>query len=150
MSDKQVTQMLEQLKDALAEFEKETNNLSAITTLEQLPPVAKANARLQQLLGEAKQYFTEVRASIPHEAGIPPAKELAQLVIGGATEAYRATRETEGYLQQLQTRFASKVRFLKGSDDLRLLDLSTKEALRGTHYIIKRMTDFLEKPSKHK
>lgn len=150
MTDKQVTRMLEELKEALASFEKEMGNLNTISTLEQLQLLMDANSRLQEHLSEAKVHFSEVRSSIPHEAGIPPAKELAQLVIGGATEALRATRETQQYLQELQANRGSKLRSLRSSDELRLLDASTKEVLRGTRYIIKRMTDFLEKPPTHR
>jgi hypothetical protein len=142
--------MLEELREALAGFEKEFANLSAISKVEQLQPVIDANNRLQELLTEAKAHFSEVRSSTPHEAGISPAKELAQLVIGGATEALRATRETQQYLQKFQEILGSKLRSLRTSDELRLADLSVKEVERATRYIVKRMTDFLEKPSKHK
>jgi len=150
MTDKQVTRMLEELREALAAFEKEFTNLSAVSKVEQLQPVIDANNRLQELLTEAKTQFSEVRSSIPHEAGIPPAKELAQLVIGGATEALRATRETQQYLQEFHESLGSKLRSLRTSDELRLADLSAREVERATRYIIKRMTDFLEKPSRHK
>ena len=146
MTDKQVNRMLEQLRDAAGNFEKQTSDLKAITTVEQLQPLIKANTRLQEVLTEAKTYFTEVRSSIPHEAGIPPAKELAQLVIGGATETLRATKETQQYLQELQTNLSRKLRSLRSSDALHFLEFSTKEVLRGTRYIIKRITDFLEPP----
>ena len=150
MTDKQVTRMLEELREALAAFEKEFANLSAISKVEGLQPLVDANGRLQQLLTEAKAHFSEVRSSIPHEAGIPPAKELAQLVIGGATEALRATRETQQYLQEFQESLSSRLRSFKTSDELRLADISAKEVERATRYIIKRMTDFLEKPPTHK
>lgn len=150
MPDKQVARMLEDLKEALAGFEKALGNLSPASTVEHLQLLMEANSRLQEHLSEAKSHFSEVRSSIPHEAGIPPAKELAQLVIGGATEALRATKESQQYLQDLHANMGGKLRSLRSSDELRLLDFSTKEVLRGTRYIIKRMTDFLEKPPAHK
>jgi septum formation inhibitor MinC len=150
MTDKQVTRMLEELREAFEAFEKEFANLSAISKVEQLQPLVDANNRLQELLTEAKAHFSEVRSSIPHEAGIPPAKELAQLVIGGATEALRGTKETQQHLQEFQESLGSKLRSLRTSDAVRFADLSAKEVQRATRYIIKRMTDFLEKPPKQK
>jgi len=150
MTDKQVLRMLEELREALAAFEKEFANLSAISKAEQLQPLVDTNNRLQELLTEAKAHFSEVRSSIPHEAGIPPTKELAQLVIGGATEALRATKETQQYLQEFQESLGSKLRSLRSSDEVRLADLSAREVERATRYITKRMTDFLEKPSRQK
>jgi hypothetical protein len=42
--------MLEDLREALAAFEKEFTNLSAVSKVEQLQPVIDANNRLQELL----------------------------------------------------------------------------------------------------
>jgi hypothetical protein len=150
MSHQQVQQLLERLKGALDALEQELADLGTIDDVEEIKHLLATTERLREVLTEAKGYFGEIRSGFAPGSGISPAKELAQLVIAGATEALGSIRETQHHLQEYQATLGAKVRALKTLDDLHYADFAAKEALRRTHYIIKRLTSFLEELPKEK
>jgi hypothetical protein len=150
MSHQHVEQLLERLKGALDALENEFAQLGTMDNVEEVQHLLGTINDLHGALTEAKGYFSEVRSSFAQGTGIPPAKELAQLVIAGATEALGAIRETQHHLQEYQATLSGKLRVRKTLDELHYANFAAKEALRGTRYIIKRMADFLEELPKDK
>jgi hypothetical protein len=144
MSQHYILELQDKTTSALENFEKELAHLSKIQTREELQPLVDEANNLRKVLEELRKYFIEIRSKLANVEGIPPAKELAQIVIGAVTEALGAIRETLHHLEEYQVVFGSKRRKPKSLEELHYIDSSAKEAIRGTYRIIKRIEDHVE------
>lgn len=144
MSQHYVLELQEKIIAALEDFERELPRLGEIQTREEIQPLVDKANHLRTVLDEVRQYFIEVRSKMADVQGIPPAKELAQIVIGAVTEALSAIRETLHHLEEYQSALSSRRRKPKTLEELHYVDSSAKEAVRGSKHIIKRIEEHVE------
>jgi len=139
MSRSQALNLQHRLEEALEPFEQELGRFEAVQTPEEVQRLLQVSHQLLELLQEAKNYFVDVRSRVSHIPGITPEKELAQLVIGAATEALSSLREMNHHLEEYKEHLRRKRR-AKTLDELHYATFSAKEAIRRTHYIIRKIT----------
>lgn len=144
MSHDQALQLQDRLEIVLDQFELEITNIEKIMTREDLQNVLDAAEHLRAVLTEVKTYFVEVRDQLSAVVGIPPAKELAQLVIGASTEALSAIRETLHYLEDVKDKVKGKRKTPLTREELHYADFSAKVAIRKSRYIINRISEQAE------
>lgn len=149
MSHDRTLQLQDQLEIVLEQYEKEFAKLGNIRTQEELQPLFDINEQLRTILQEVKTYFIEVRGNLEKVPGIPPAKELAQLVIGYSTETLMATRETLHHLEEYKLTLVSKRKKTKSREELHYTDHSSGMAIRRTRTIIKKITEFADELPDH-
>ncbi len=140
MSHDQALELQNRLEMVLEQFENELTQVAKTTTQEELLSYHKAVENLRNVLTEVKNYFVEVRNQLAEVQGIPPAKMLAQLVIGASTEALSALRETEHYVEELKGTIKGKLKTPISREDIQYADFSAREAIRKTRYIINRIS----------
>jgi Mg2+ and Co2+ transporter CorA len=144
MSHDHVLQLQDRLEIVLAQFETEIVNIEQATTGEDLQSVLEAAEHLRTSLVEVKNYFVDVRDQLSDVVGIPPAKELAQLVIGASTEALSAIRETLHYLEDVKDMLKTKRRSPLTREEIHYADFSAKVATRKSRYIINQISEHAE------
>ena len=108
MSHDHVLQLQDRLESTVNQFETEFTEIQNLTSSDQLTSMIDAVGNLRTVLSEIKKYFIEVRNQLSKVHGIPPAKELAQLVIGASTEAISSLRETEHRFEELKEKLKGK------------------------------------------
>jgi hypothetical protein len=140
MSHQRVLELQDRLEAVLEPFEKELEQLEKISKVEDFEPFKTAIEKLGLILNEVKTYFKEVRDALEDIKGIPPAKELAQIVIGTSTEALSALKETQHHLDEYCSALTSKRRIPKGPEGLHYADFSAKETIRRSRHILKTMS----------
>jgi hypothetical protein len=141
MSHDQALHLQNQLEIALDQFETEVSNIEKIMTRDQLKPVLEAAENLRTILAEVKTYFVQVRDQLSSVTGIPPAKELAQLVIGASTEALSGIRETLHYLEDVKDKMKSKRKTPLSREEIHYADFGATIAIRKTQHIINRISE---------
>lgn len=141
MSHDQALQLQDQLEIVVEQFETEVSNIEKIMTRNQLVPVLEVAEHLRTILAEVKTYFVQVRDQLSSVTGIPPAKELAQLVIGASTEALSGIRETLHYLEDVKEKMKSKRKTPLTREEIQYADFGAKIAIRKTRYIINRISE---------
>ncbi|MFX1564034.1 MAG: hypothetical protein ACFFDP_12085 [Promethearchaeota archaeon] len=144
MSHRYILELQEKIIDALENLEEELPRLGVIHTQEELQTLVEKVEQLRAVLDEVKKYFIEVRSKLTDVRGIPPAKELAQIVIGTVTEALSAIRETLLHLEEYKVALRGKRRKPKTLEELHYADSSAKEAVRATRQIMKRIEEHTE------
>jgi hypothetical protein len=144
MSHDQALLLQDRLEIVLDQFETELSNIEQIRTREELKPLLEAAENLRVVLIEVKTYFVDVRNQLSTTIGIPPAKELAQLVIGASTEALSAIRETLHYFEDVKEKMKSKRKTPLSREEIHYADFGAKVAIRKTRYIINRIADHAE------
>ncbi len=144
MSHQHVIELQDRLEAVLEPFEKELEQLGKISKPEELDPLNTNIENLTTILNEVKNYFKEVRDTLENIKGIPPAKELAQIVIGASTEALSALRETQHHIEEYRSAFDSKRRTRKSHEGLQYAEFSAKETIRRSRYILKTMNQHLD------
>jgi hypothetical protein len=144
MSHDHALQLQDRLEIVLAQFETEIVNIEQATTGEDLQSVLEAAEHLRTSLVEVKNYFVDVRDQLSDVVGIPPAKELAQLVIGASTEALSAIRETLHYLEDVKDMLKTKRRSPLTREEIHYADFSAKVATRKSRYIINQISEHAE------
>ncbi len=149
MSHDQALKLQDRLEIVLDQFEMEVMNIEKITIHDELIGVLEAAEHLRTLLGEIKLYFIEVRDQLSSVSGIPPAKELAQLVIGASTEALSAIRETLHYLEDVKDKVKSRRKVPLAREEIQYADFSAMEAIRKCRYIIKKISEQAEDLPEH-
>lgn len=149
MSHDQALEMQNRLEMVLEEFEHEVTQVTKATTQEELRSYHGAVENLRNVLSEVKNYFVEVRNQLAEVEGIPPAKMLAQLVIGASTEALSALREAEHYIEELKSTIKGKLKTPIPREDTQYADFSAREAIRKTRYIINRISDHADNLPDH-
>jgi len=138
MSRPQALNLQHRLEEVLEPFEQELARFEAAQTPEEVQKLLQVSQQLLTLLSEVKNYFVDVRSRVSHLPGITPEKELAQLVIGAATEGLSALREMNRHLEEYKEHLRRKRR-AKTLDELHYADFSAKEAIRRTRYIIRKI-----------
>ncbi len=149
MSHDQALQLQDRLELVLDQFETEVSKVETITTRKELDAILDAAEHLRTVLTEMKTYFIDVRNQLTATTGIPPAKELAQLVIGASTEALSAIRETLHYLEDVKDKVKTKRKTPLTREELHYADFSAKVAIRQSRYIIKRISEQAENLPNH-
>jgi hypothetical protein len=144
MSHDHALQLQNRLEMVLDQFETEIANIEQTTAGEDLQSVLSAAEQLRIILAEVKNYFVEVRDRLADVTGIPPAKELAQLVIGASTEALSAIRETLHYLEDVKDMMKAKPGSSLTREEIHYADFSAKVAIRKSQYIINRISEQAE------
>ncbi len=144
MSHDQALLLQNRLEIVLDQFETEITNIEQIQTREELTPLLEAAENLRAVLVEVKNYFVEVRNQLSTTSGIPPAKELAQLVIGASTEALSAIRETLHYFEDVKEKMKGKRKIHLTREEIHYADFGAKVAIRKTRHIINRISDQAE------
>jgi pyruvate dehydrogenase complex dehydrogenase (E1) component len=144
MSHDQVLQLQDRLEVTVNQFETEFAEIENLTSADQLVVMIDAVGNLRTVLSEIKTYFVEVRNQLSKVHGIPPAKELAQLVIGASTEAISSLRETEHLFEELKEKLKSKRKTPIAPEEIQYADFSAKEAIRKSQYIIKKIGEQAE------
>lgn len=144
MSQDRVLQIQDRLVAVLEPFEQELSKLGKISTPTELDPLYESIKNLHTILNEIKNYFREVRATLNDVPGIPPAKELAQLVIGASTEALGALRETLHHLDEFKKALETKKRTRRSRDEFHYTDFSAMEAIRRSRNILNAINQHLE------
>ena len=91
-----------------------------------------------------KNYFIDVRNQLADVHGIPPAKELAQLVIGASTEALSAIRETKHNLEELKGKIKGQRKKPLTQEELHYADFSAKVAIRKSRTILNKISERVE------
>jgi hypothetical protein len=149
MSHDEALLLQERLEIVLNQFDMGITNIEKITTREELVPVLEAAENLRVVLTEAKAYFVEVRNQLSTTSGIPPAKELAQLVIGASTEALSSIRETLHHLEEVKEKMKGKHKTPLTREDTQYADFSAKVAIRKSRHIINRISEHAENLPEH-
>jgi hypothetical protein len=144
MSHDQALNLQNRLEIVLEQFELEIANIEKIHVGEELIAVLEAAEQLRVILAEVKAYFIEVRNQLSEVSGIPPAKELAQLVIGASTEALSAIRETLHYLEDVKVKMKSRRKNPLTREEIHYADFSATVAIRKSRYIINRISEQAE------
>jgi hypothetical protein len=144
MSHDQALQLQDRLEILLEQFEAEVTHINNITTQEQVEALINASNQLQGILSEVKSYFIDVRNQLADIHGIPPAKELAQLVIGASTEALSAIRETQYNFEELKGKMKGKRKKPLTQEELHYADFSAKVAIRKSRSILKKISERVE------
>lgn len=144
MSHDQSLDLQHRLEMVLDQFETEINQVEKIKTRVELETLLEAAKSLRTILVDVKEYFIEVRNQLSSIHGIPPAKELAQLVIGASTEALSAIRETLHYLEDVTGEKKGKGKVSITREEIHYADFSAKVAIRKSRYIIKQISEQAE------
>ncbi len=144
MSHDHALQLQDRLELVIDQFETQIADIEKTTTGEDLKSVLEAAEQLRVILVEVKNYFIEVRNQLSDVVGIPPAKELAQLVIGASTEALSAIRETLHYLEDVKDMLKTKRRSPLTREEIHYADFSAKVAIRKSRYIIRQISEHAE------
>jgi hypothetical protein len=144
MSHDQVLQLQDRLEVTVNQFETEFAEIENLTSADQLIAMIDAVGNLRTVLAEIKKYFVDVRNQLSKVHGIPPAKELAQLVIGASTEAISSLRETEHLFEELKEKLKSKRKTPIAPEEIQYAEFSAKEAIRKSQYIIKKIGEQVE------
>ncbi|MFX1563633.1 MAG: hypothetical protein ACFFDP_10055 [Promethearchaeota archaeon] len=144
MKQNNLLELKEKVIAALENFERELPSIGGIETQEKLQLLVENAKHLHEVLNEVRQYFIEVRSRLSDVQGIPPAKELAQIVIGSVTEALGAIREALHHLDEMKEEFRSGHQKSKTKEKLHYAEYSAKEAVRHTQSIIKRIDEHAE------
>ncbi|MFX1566624.1 MAG: hypothetical protein ACFFCH_11610 [Promethearchaeota archaeon] len=144
MSHDQALLLQDRLEIVLDQFETEITNIEQIRNREALKPLLEAAENLRAVLLEVKTYFVEVRNQLSTAIGIPPAKELAQLVIGASTEALSAIRETLHYFEDVKEKMKGSRKTPLTREEIHYADFGARVAIRKTRHIINRITDHAE------
>ncbi|MHA2406494.1 MAG: hypothetical protein ACXACH_07060 [Candidatus Hermodarchaeia archaeon] len=144
MSHDHALQLQDRLEIVVDRFETEIANIEQTTTGEDLQSVLESAEHLRTVLADVKKYFVDVRDRLSDVGGIPPAKELAQLVIGASTEALSAIRETLHYLEDVKDMVKTKRRSPLTREEIHYADFSAKIAIRKSRYIINRISEQAE------
>jgi hypothetical protein len=144
MSHDQALNLQNRLEIVLDQFEMEVANIEKIRAREELGAVLEAADHLRVVLTEMKAYFVEVRNQLSSVSGIPPAKELAQLVIGASTEALSAIRETLHYLEDVKDKMKTKRKSPLTREEIHYADFGAKVAIRKSRYIINHISEQAE------
>jgi len=144
MKQHSLLDLKEKIIATLENFEKELPQIHGIETQDKLQLLVEKLNHLRDVLDEVRQYFIEVRSKLSDVRDIPPAKELAQIVIGATTEALGDIRVTLLHLEDIKEAIKSKRRRSKIQETLHYAESSAKEAVRGTQRIIKRIDEHAE------
>ena len=144
MSHDQALQLQDRLEIVLDQFEMEVTNIEKILAPEELLPILESAEHLRTVLTEVKAYFVEVRDKMTAVSGIPPAKELAQLVIGATTEALSAIRETLHYFEVVKDEMKAKRKTPLTREEIHYADFGAKVAIRKSRYIVNRISEQAE------
>jgi len=144
MSQDQTLHLRDRLEMVLEQFEADVSLLSELSTPEQLTQIRTSADNLEAILTEVKRYFIGVRDKLAETRGIPPAKELAQLVIGASTEALSSILETEHNLEELKTKLKKKRRNPITRDEVYYAEYGAKDAIRRSQHILKRIAEEAE------
>jgi len=144
MSHDQTLHLRDQLERVLEQFEADVELLSELTTPEKLAQIRTSADNLEEILTEVKRYFIGVRDKLAEARGIPPAKELAQLVIGASTEALSSILEAEHNLEELSTKLKRKRRGSITKDEIYYAEYGAKDAIRKSQHILKRIAEEAE------
>lgn len=144
MSHDQTLHLRDRLESVLEQFEADVGLLSELTTAEQLTQIRSSADKLEEILTEVKRYFIGVRDKLAEAHGIPPAKELAQLVIGASTEALSSILEAEHNLEELGTKIKRKRRSPITKDEIYYAEYGAKDAIRKSQHILKRIAEEAE------
>ena len=144
MSHDQTLHLRDRLERGLEQFEADVELLSELNTPEQLAKIRTSADNLEDVLTEVKRYFIGVRDKLAEIQGIPPAKELAQLVIGASTEALSSIVEAEHNFDELTSKLKRKRRSPITKDDLYYAEYGAKDAIRKSQHILKRIAEEAE------
>lgn len=144
MSHDHVLQLQDRLESTVNQFETVFTEIQKLTSSDQLKSMIVAVGNLRTVLSEIKEYFIEVRNQLSKVQGIPPAKELAQLVIGASTEAISSLRETEHLFEELKDKLKGKRKTPIAPEAIHYVEFSAKEAIRKSQYIIKKIGEHAE------
>ena len=144
MSHDQTLHLRDRLEMVLEQFEADISLLSELSTPEQLAQIRASADNLEAILTEVKRYFIGVRDKLAETRGIPPVKELAQLVIGASTEALSSILETEHNLEDLDAKLTKKRRSPIDRDQLYYAEYGAKDAIRKSQQILKRIAEEAE------
>lgn len=145
MSRKQIIKLQSQLEAILNPFEKAMEKLSPTHSLEEIEEMLQATIELENLLASIKSHFQEVRNLLSEVQGIPPAKELAQLIIGASSEALSSLKEVQLHLEEFKLRIKDKRRKRSFSpDELHFAEFGSLTAIRRSHYIINKIAEHLD------
>ncbi|MFW9831483.1 MAG: hypothetical protein ACFFD8_06885 [Candidatus Thorarchaeota archaeon] len=144
MSHDQALDLQHRLEVVVDQFESELEKVEKITSREELNTLLDAAEALGTVLNEVKTYFIDVRNQLTNIHGIPPAKELAQLVIGSSTEALSSIRETLHYFEDLKEKLKVKRKTPITREEINYADFSARAAIRKSRYIINRISEQAE------
>ena len=144
MSHDHALQLQDRLELVLDQFEKEITDIERTTRGEELESVLESAEHLRTILVDVKNYFVEVRNQLSDVTGIPPAKELAQLVIGASTEALSAIRESLHYLEDVKDMLKTKRKSPLTREEIHYTDFSAKVAIRRCRYIVNQISAHAE------
>ncbi len=144
MSHDHVLQLQDRLESTINQFETVFTEIQKLTSSDQLKSMIAAVGNLRTVLSEIKEYFIEVRNQLSKVHGIPPAKELAQFVIGASTEAISSLRETEHLFEELKEKLKGKRKTPIAPEAIQYAEFSAKEAIRKSQYIIKKIGEHAE------
>ncbi|MFX1317923.1 MAG: hypothetical protein ACFE9D_08530 [Promethearchaeota archaeon] len=145
MSQDQALNLQNRLEIVVDQFAMEVANIEKIRAREELIAVLNAAEQLRVALTQVKAYFVEVRNQLSTVSGIPPAKELAQLVIGASTEALSAIRETLHYLEDIRDKMKSPRKTPLTLEETNYANFGATVAIRKSRYIINRISEQVEK-----
>jgi hypothetical protein len=145
MSRAKIIKLQKQLEKILTPFENAMEGLSPNQTLEELEAMLQATRELEALLQSIKSHFQEVRNLLADTRGIPPAKELAQLIIGASSEALSSLREVQHHLEEFKIQREGRRRKRTFSaDELHFAEFGSLTAIRRSHYIINKIAEHLD------
>ncbi len=144
MSRAKILKLQNQLETILSPFEKAIEKISPSQSLEELETMLRTAEELRVVLENIKSHFKEVRNLLSDTSGIPPAKELAQLLIGASSEAISSLREVKHHLEDFLEKLRGKRGKTLSSDELHYAEFGSLTAIRRSHYIINRITEHLD------
>ena len=143
MSRSKILKLQNQLEAILDPFEAAMEKLAPAQSLEDIEAMLQATEELRGVLDTIRFHFREVRSLLADTSGIPPAKELAQLIIGASTEALSSLREVKHHLEEFQVKLNKRGKSLS-RDELHFAESGAAIAIRRSRYIIKRITENLD------
>ncbi len=145
MSRSKILKLQKQLEANLIPYEKIMEKLAPSQSLEELEAMLQANKELSDILESIKSHFKEVRNLLLDTSGIPPAKELAQLIIGASSEALSSLREVYHHLEDFHSKLKDKRRpKTLSQDELHFAEFGSLTAIRRSRYIINKIAEHLD------
>ncbi len=144
MSRSKILKLQNRLEAILDPFEKAMEKLAPSQSLEEIENMLQAAEELRIVLDAIRFHFREVRSLLADTSGIPPAKELAQLIIGASTEALSSLREVKLHLEEFHQKLQDKRGKSLSRDELHFAEFGAVTAIRRSHYIIKRILEHID------
>jgi hypothetical protein len=144
MTRSKILKLQSQLGATLKPFEQAMEKLAPSMTLEDVEPMLQATLEIRGVLDTIKSYFIEVRNLLTDTIGIPPAKELAQLIIGASTESISSLREVQHHLEEFQEKLKRGRKKPISQDELHFAEFGSLTVVRRSHYIINKISEHID------